>query len=825
MRRTKFAWFVGSTAVLIALAGRGEAREIAFPSLDALPTTGPVEALAMVDMDGDGLTDVVTLENGTVVVTYARTPEGAFREPATFDMTAQLPANARVRSFAVGDAVSDGYPDVLLTVEGDWALYIFLGAEGGVFLDRVRINIGGQIDAFAWADFDGDLMHEIMCAVMADVYVVRLVGGRHEELWHGATPVMTLDALAVADFNGDGLSDFAATSMFDPVPVIPEVVYGLGNGDGTFAEPLTSRKVSRGGPSILYADAAGDAAGDILVYGGTPGFGILTGDGTGAFSSPVAYSAPGVASGMYAGDFDEDGKQDLLSILGDLGAVEVRYRRDDLAGPRYFLAAKSAYAAGAVVDVDEDGHLDCLAPALGGNLLRLAGAGDGNLGGIEVRALEGVVTGGTTGDFDGDGRTDAVAFCEEEGVVAWCRGTGQAPWFERPRPLTVAPALAHPLCCAAGDLNGDGRIDLVFAASASNALTLLHGNGDGTFKAPVSLPLPSNPSVKSVALGDFNNDGVMDIAATLYVNRAVAVLLGDGAGSYGQAATFGVGPTPTSLVTVDLNPDGFLDVVVRCGWNDPNDALWVLDGRGDGTFAPRVLWEGDLHGTPRALARGDLNGDGYLDLVAAGKLGALELAEPSATVFLAKGDGSFSSVNEIALGPNVEDVLLADFDGDGALDLAVGAHDGGETRISRGRGDGTFEAAAAFRGGNPRKLAAADVNGDGVTDLCLFGGTVYALPNRGGGTRFVRGDANADGKTNIGDAVFVLGYLFARGAVPACLDSADGNDDGSVGIADAIRILGHLFAGTGPLPAPFDACGEDATGTDPLGCASFAPCK
>jgi hypothetical protein len=89
---------------------------------------------------------------------------------------------------------------------------------------------------------------------------------------------------------------------------------------------------------------------------------------------------------------------------------------------------------------------------------------------------------------------------------------------------------------------------------------------------------------------------------------------------------------------------------------------------------------------------------------------------------------------------------------------------------------------------------------------------------------FRRGDANADGETNIADAVFVLSHLFASGAAPSCRDAGDGNDDEKIDIADAVAVLSHLFAGTGPLSEPFTACGADPT-HDELDCASFPPCE
>ncbi|HAK95634.1 MAG TPA: hypothetical protein DCM87_11675 [Planctomycetes bacterium] len=124
-------------------------------------------------------------------------------------------------------------------------------------------------------------------------------------------------------------------------------------------------------------------------------------------------------------------------------------------------------------------------------------------------------------------------------------------------------------------------------------------------------------------------------------------------------------------------------------------------------------------------------------------------------------------------------------------------------------------------------VSLTDENGDPITDDSIV---VTLDPDGCGGPppplfTFKRGDANDDGKRDIADAIKVLGYLFGGGATQlGCLDAGDANDDGKIDIADAIKILGHLFASSGPLPEPFDACGEDPTDTDTLDCRTYTPC-
>ncbi len=155
--------------------------------------------------------------------------------------------------------------------------------------------------------------------------------------------------------------------------------------------------------------------------------------------------------------------------------------------------------------------------------------------------------------------------------------------------------------------------------------------------------------------------------------------------------------------------------------------------------------------------------------------------------------------------PTAVELIYDDTDGDGIPDYLDDDDDG----------DGVLTRDEDYnRSGDPSD---GDRNGDGVPD--------YLDPSvRGSEVLFQRGNANADARIDIADAIFVLNHLFAQGAPPSCQDAADANDDGALDIADAVKILAHLFAGAGPLPEPSGKCGVDPTG-DGLGCAEYSPCQ
>ena len=193
-------------------------------------------------------------------------------------------------------------------------------------------------------------------------------------------------------------------------------------------------------------------------------------------------------------------------------------------------------------------------------------------------------------------------------------------------------------------------------------VSVLVGKGDGTFDGGGDYPVGSNAN--SVVLGDVNADGKLDVVTANRMSGmsgSVSVLLGNGDGSFAEHADFAVGSGPSSMALGDLNGDGRLDVVTG---NAMSDSVSVLLGKGDGTFATMVDYPtGD---NPPSVALGDLNGDGKLDLV-------LSLSYVGTVSILpGAGDGSFGTKVDYAAGPaNVSSVALGDLNGDGRLDVAA----------------------------------------------------------------------------------------------------------------------------------------------------------
>jgi hypothetical protein len=329
------------------------------------------------------------------------------------------------------------------------------------------------------------------------------------------------------------------------------------------------------------------------------------------------------------------------------------------------------------------------------------------------------------GDFNGDGKPDlAVANAGkdigDDGNVSILLGNGDGTFQAA---LNVA-AGKNPFSIAVGDFNGDGRSDLVVANNGMDpgngwlpgTVSVLFGNGDGTFQEHVDYATGIGP--ESVTVGDFNGDQVPDLAVAALLG-VVSVLLGNGDGTFKAHVDYAAGGR--AVAVADFNQDGKADLAVAGG---------ILEGNGDGTFQPAgyAPWPccGIRIGT--SVASGDLNDDGKLDLAVA----FATLGNPSysfVSVLLGNGDGTFSQPSTLAsAGNHARSPFVADFDGDGKLDVAV-IGDGG-LLVLRGNGDGSFQPPASFTITNNANLAAtADLDGNQTPDLVTVNGTLWNSDN------------------------------------------------------------------------------------------------
>jgi hypothetical protein len=386
-----------------------------------------------------------------------------------------------------------------------------------------------------------------------------------------------------------------------------------------------------------------------------------------------------------------------------------------------------------------------------------------------------------------------------------------------------------PIGIASADFNRDGKPDLVVANQTGESISVLLNNGDGTLQPPVNYITSPDLNPAAVAVGDFNGDGIKDIAIAGdgCCGGQINIFLGNGDGTFQGAVSYKTASLdPHSLAAVDLNGDGQLDLVVNNAsgaGGGPDAVVTVLLGKGDGTFGSAIVTSlTNLESTTGSMVVGDFNKDSRMDVAV--------LDRGTVSILLGKGNGTFLTPAYSPL--SISSALAGgDLNGDGIFDLVVGNLDG-SISVLAGNGDGTFQTPTITPGvATVTAILVTDLNGDGKLDVITEGiNTVSAFlgdgkgnlnlpssfivgsgPSENGGLAAV--DLDGDGHmdvavTNWVDVSMTVlfgngdGTLRSPGVAPnpaGPMITGDFNNDGKL---DAVAVVASLneisfFAGNG----------------------------
>jgi hypothetical protein len=457
-------------------------------------------------------------------------------------------------------------------------------------------------------------------------------------------------------------------------------------------------------------------------------------------------------------------------LLGTVPVVVVRERVRTLTP----LGPDRAPSFIASADFNADGTPDLAVVASGDFALRvLMGEGDGMFS-REVSYWAPSPDSLLAADINGDGYPDLIAAARFTTLLVLLNhgdgtfdgdDTAKRIDFEPTPDPTVGLVYLTIRSVASGDFNGDGHLDLAVAGSNNlngGLVKMLLGNGDGTFQQADDYVMGYVAS--STTTGDFNTDGKLDLA--LVANGKIVVALGDGNGGLEAPTPYSVSTAvdrqPGFVVSADFNEDGTVDLAFTEASSIPNNPVpgrvGVMLGTGDGTFPPPAWYAvGD---SPWSLVVGDFSGDGTPDLVTADQ-------GRSISVLIGTGDGTYQPA--VFTNVNVAYPIVADdFDVDGKLDLAIVHRGDAAVAVLLGRGDGQFAGQTDSPvGGRPGSIVSAELNGDGKLDL------VVADLNTGGNGVLVLLGA--------GDGSFLAPRAFRTGITePSVGPTADFNGDGKI---------------------------------------------
>ncbi len=784
---------------------------IGFLSAPQIPTGGydtttyfpPVSG----DFNGDGNKDTATVVRTAgskyQISVALGNGDGTFQTPQLTLTTATA-----ADPIWVGDLTGDGKDDLVMGHQGTPATFeVWLSNGDGTFTSQGATSLGSPSHV-TWGTLYKNTKSGFLDLVIADGVnsVVWTATGNGNGTFNTPTsasfsPAIAPNAnVAFADFDGDGILDFAAT---DAVTNRDEVFFGT---TGPYTAPVLLTT-----PDGLY-DSCFDAAG-VLTPGGKPD--IVS---AGANCNPA------------------DLLQDKLTVYVNNGD------RTFQTGVYYPVGIRPE--AVSIADMNGDGHNDVVTVTTQpGNVRVLLGNGDGTLQPASV----GYATGGNVrtqpvvDDFNNDGVPDVIVSDLEFSFI-YLQGYGDGSFRSALNYYAGPGGGFHPngVGIASGDFNGDGIADIVtgnFNNSSATGITVFLSNPDGSMQAGVPYNPPGSTILQFVGVADFNGDKKLDIAATNSANLmtcnkqpcgVVEIFTGNGDGTFVMnppPATYPTGQTSTDstrsalgVVVGDFNGDGWPDLAVVNNYSGTSADVGILLNDGTGKFLPPVNYSLSVLATEITAA--DLNGDGKLDLVVP-LYGTSTMPGTQVAVLMGNGDGTFKAESDVALGMNNPyAAAVGDLNGDNKADLAVTVEDQTTFKqgiaVAFGNGDGTFQAAtlvpstlqnAAFDNPNPGYVKMVDLNGDRHLDLVYSNtkfGTVGVLYNQGNGA-------------------FYDPVEYAAGHLAFDIALADVNGDGAVDVVttgnaaafSGVNVLLNTSGDSTALQssAPHSAVGQSVTFT------------
>ncbi len=726
------------------LAAQNPRQFLVAPEYTTGNATNP-QAAVTGDFNGDGNLDIAVANSNTNTVSiFLGKGDGTFAAHVDY-ATGGKPLGVVAGNFG------NGHLDLAVTNSTSNTVSVLLGNGDGTFQGKTDYATGNGPQGIAIGHFSASSSNvDYLAVTNATDGTVGILFANGNGTFNPVTASTTYrtgfnpTSVAVADFNLDGIPDLVVANNNNNNVV--SVLLGLGTGgvgNGTFGTQL--QYATGANPvAVAVADFNGDGNPDIVVanqQGNT--ISILLGNGTkGGFAAHVDYATAAFPTGIAVGDFNSDGHTDVAVSAGNGNTVSVLWGHGDGTMLGQVNAGTGDIPYGVVAgDFNNDGITDLATADSGDNSVTII-LSNGTSETFQARAD--YPAGATPfsivkADFNGDGVSDlAVTNTGTASAISVLLGNGNGT-FQGPNHFsteTSANSPTDPYGLAVGNFTGNNVPDLAVTNYGTGTVGIMlgveiNGEGTGTFQSDNTFPVGSEPA--SVAVGDVNGDGIEDLVVANFHSNNVSVLLGNGDGTFKTAVDYPVGNGPIAVALYALTGNKIQDIVVV---NETDSSASVLLGNGNGTFQAQVAYPTGPGGNPLGVAVQDFNGDGIPDLAVA------DFLTQQVSILLGNGDGTFQSPKTYGTGnANPSSIVVADFNGDGKWDLALtstpsGLYPGNLVILLLGNGDGTFQAPSLYGVGSLAYSAVVgDFNGDGALDLAVANGragSVSVLLNQSG---------------------------------------------------------------------------------------------
>lgn len=696
--------------------------------------------LASADFNGDGHLDLVAIPNGSgeVLLLSGRGGTEKFGPPITFS------GGGNAQQAAVGDFNGDTKPDLVITVEGagqSGQLAILLNNGSGQFLTPIMVNVPGDPSLPILADLNNDGKVDIVAALFTGTtggsVAILLGNGAGGFTPTAGSPLFTSSVnqheVVVGDFNGDGKADLAMPGQSFGV-----IDIRFGDGAGGFGAPLSS---NTGATSSILTSGDFNKDGKLDLLNGNR---MMLGTGAGSFVAPIVIGIPDNINAAFTADVNLDTHLDV--VAGSPGGLTIMLGNaaGNLTRGKSYTSGSTGFTSSFAVvgDFNEDGKQDLAATQRSG-----IGIMDGDGTGEFHDALNYVTTltsprAMVVADFNNDGKQDFAALGQPFGSfpvgagveVALGNGAGgfTQKSFSNFGPFAIATI-------AAADFNGDGKADLAVTRPSEGRVYLLLNDGAGGFPANGNT-VPNffvGFQASAIKAGDFNNDNKSDLVVITPQTNQFSIMLGDGNGGFNINAGHQLHGTSSVFDDVDVgdfNGDNKLDVaIVRSG----STLINVLRGDGFGNFSPYAT--ANTPGTPVSVIVKDLNGDSKPDVAVSSSGPQGFSREAFVTVLINNGAGGFNTAADYPTGDAGGTLGAGDFNNDNHPDLVVSSGfiqvgsnlDG--VAVLTNKGNGQFNGWISFSAGaQSGGLAVGDFNSDNEDDVVFtqpFGPAVAVLLN------------------------------------------------------------------------------------------------